>query len=260
MQKNGQRIGKLLLAIALGASLPAMAMAQRGNGDPDRNGNQREDRHPGGGGEHQRPTPPQAQRPPQQQPQQFNQQARRPERPPQDFSRDRGPQNFGGQMQPRGDDRARFDNRRVEDRRIEDRRFDGRPGDGRPGDGRPPVDPRRFDNGGRPAYRVNDRWVGNNWRQDQRYDWRSYRDYNREQFHVGRYIAPRGWAYGYRRYGIGSVLPSLLWGSSFWLGDPWDYRLPPAYPPYRWVRYYDDVLLIDTRTGRIVDSIPDFFW
>ena len=41
--------------------------------------------------------------------------------------------------------------------------------------------------------------------------------------------------------------------------DPWYYRLPPAYDDYRWVRYFDDVMLIDLRSGEIVDIIYDFF-
>jgi hypothetical protein len=36
--------------------------------------------------------------------------------------------------------------------------------------------------------------------------------------------------------------------------------LPPAYGPYRWVRYYDDVLLVDIRSGYVVDMINNFFW
>jgi hypothetical protein len=36
--------------------------------------------------------------------------------------------------------------------------------------------------------------------------------------------------------------------------------LPAAYGSYRWVRYYDDVLLVDVRNGRVVDVIRDFFW
>ena len=38
------------------------------------------------------------------------------------------------------------------------------------------------------------------------------------------------------------------------------YRLPPAWGPYRWVRYWDDALLVDTRTGMVVDVIYSFFW
>ncbi|QDK32389.1 hypothetical protein DM450_06240 [Sphingomonas sp. IC081] len=55
-------------------------------------------------------------------------------------------------------------------------------------------------------------------------------------------------------------MSSMFYGSSYWLDDPWMYRLPPVYGPYRWVRYYDDVLLVDTYTGEVVDVIYDFFW
>ncbi|WP_342449817.1 RcnB family protein [Sphingomonas jejuensis] len=36
--------------------------------------------------------------------------------------------------------------------------------------------------------------------------------------------------------------------------------MPPAYGSYRWVRYYDDALLVDVRSGYVVDVIYDFFW
>jgi Ni/Co efflux regulator RcnB len=52
----------------------------------------------------------------------------------------------------------------------------------------------------------------------------------------------------------------LFFSSSYWISDPWEYRLPPAYGPYRWVRYYNDALLIDINTGSVMDEIPDFFW
>jgi Ni/Co efflux regulator RcnB len=48
--------------------------------------------------------------------------------------------------------------------------------------------------------------------------------------------------------------------SSYWLSDPWRYRLPYAPPGYRWIRYYDDLVLVDTWDGRVVDVIYDFFW
>jgi hypothetical protein len=28
----------------------------------------------------------------------------------------------------------------------------------------------------------------------------------------------------------------------------------------RWIRYYDDALLVDIRDGYVVDVIHDFFW
>ena len=109
--------------------------------------------------------------------------------------------------------------------------------------------------GGPPAGYGN--W-SHNWRGDNRYDWRGYRDQNRDLFHIGRYYAPyRG--YSYSRLGIGFSLDPVFWGSSYWIYDPWQYRLPAAYGPYHWVRYYGDVLLIDTRNGQVVDAIYDFF-
>jgi hypothetical protein len=52
----------------------------------------------------------------------------------------------------------------------------------------------------------------------------------------------------------------MFYGSNYWINDPWQYRLPPVYGPYRWVRYYDDVLLVDVYSGEVVDVIYDFFW
>ena len=36
--------------------------------------------------------------------------------------------------------------------------------------------------------------------------------------------------------------------------------LPEVWGPYRWVRYYDDVMLVDIYTGQVVDVIYNFFW
>ncbi len=99
----------------------------------------------------------------------------------------------------------------------------------------------------------------NGWRHDRRYDWYGYRNHHRHAYHLGSYHAPY-WGYGYQRIGIGFTLNSLFFGSRYWIADPWAYRLPPAYGPYRWVRYYDDVLLVDIYTGEVVDVIHGFFW
>jgi Ni/Co efflux regulator RcnB len=56
------------------------------------------------------------------------------------------------------------------------------------------------------------------------------------------------------------VLDRLFWGRNYWISDPWQYRLPAAPYGYQWVRYYNDVLLVDTYNGRVVDVIYDFFW
>lgn len=98
------------------------------------------------------------------------------------------------------------------------------------------------------------------WRGDNRYNWNSYRQRNRNIFRLPRYYAPSGWNYGYRRFSIGLTLGSILFSPSYWINDPFYYRLPPAYGPYRWVRYYNDALLVDIRDGYVVDVIYDIFW
>ena len=103
-----------------------------------------------------------------------------------------------------------------------------------------------------------DRW-SNNWRNDSRYDWRGHRQRYSNYYRPGRYYSPyRG--HNYSRISIGFSLGSGYYGSRYWINDPWQYRLPSAYGSYRWVRYYDDVLLVDLRSGRVVDVIRDFFW
>ena len=101
------------------------------------------------------------------------------------------------------------------------------------------------------------RW-SRNWHHDSRYDWRRWRDRNRSSFRLGFYYDPFGWSY--RRWSIGSFLFPSYYQSRYWLHDPWHYRLPPAYGPYRWVRYWDDAVLVDTYTGEVVDVIHNFFW
>lgn len=101
------------------------------------------------------------------------------------------------------------------------------------------------------------RW-NSGWRHDRRYDWRDWRRRHRNRFHLSFYSDPFGW--DYFRYGIGWRLWPSYYRSNYWLHDPWEYRLPPAYGPYRWIRYHDDALLVNIYTGQVVDVIYDFFW
>ena len=97
------------------------------------------------------------------------------------------------------------------------------------------------------------------WRNDRRYDWNRWRHGNRNIFRLGRYYSPyRDW--NYRRFSIGLILQPLFYSDRYWISDPWQYRLPPAPPGTQWVRYYNDVLLVDTWSGEVVDVIYDFFW
>ena len=96
------------------------------------------------------------------------------------------------------------------------------------------------------------------WRHNHRYDWHNHRRHHRSLFHLGFYFDPFGW--GYHRYGIGWRLWPSYYSNNYWLSDPYQYRLPYAPYPYRWIRYYNDALLVDTFTGQVVDVIYDFFW
>ena len=98
------------------------------------------------------------------------------------------------------------------------------------------------------------------WRNDNRYNWDQYRTSNRSLYRLPRYYAPYGWGGGYRRFGIGITLSSILWNQNYWIDDPYAYRLPDAYGPYRWVRYYNDAMLVDIRNGRVLDVVYDIFY
>ena len=103
----------------------------------------------------------------------------------------------------------------------------------------------------------NHRWNGD-WRHDRRYNWRDWRRRHHDRFRFGFYYDPFGW--DYFRYGVGWRLWPSYYGSNFWLNDPWQYRLPPAYGPYRWIRYHNDALLVNIYTGQVVDVEYNFFW
>ncbi len=134
------------------------------------------------------------------------------------------------------------------------------------GDAARPGYDRRYDHARNDSWRNNDqrrgtglRW-NRDWRADDRYDWQRYRQYNRNAYRLPRYYEPFGYNHGYQRFSIGLYLGSSLYGRDYWIDDAADYRLPDVYPPYRWVRYYNDVLLVDTDSGEVVDVIYDFFW
>ena len=110
----------------------------------------------------------------------------------------------------------------------------------------------------RRGWNGNDRGAWNNrWRDDRRYDWQSYRTANRNIYRLPRYYAPRG--YAYRRWSVGYRFDPWAYDRSYWINDPYQYRLPPAYGSYRWVRYYDDVALVDISSGLIADVLYSFF-
>jgi hypothetical protein len=285
-------ISALLLASAAAvAAAPAMAQDWHNNGG-DHGGGQNNGAHEGrgdGGGRGERgqaaqPAPqvqqPRAQVAPQGRPQNQAQNQGRPDRLQGQFGGDRG-HNGGGQRgnDPRADAARADAGRHIEGRqdngvqvwRNNDRGqaqrqdWQNHGNDNRQGGGD------RDNRGGWNGDRGHaGGWNGNNgnrggnwnngWRNDRRYDWQGYRNSHRDIYRAGRYRVPYGYRGGYRRWGIGGRIDSIFFAQDYWIDNPDYYRLPPAYGGYRWVRYYNDALLIDIYSGTVADEIPNFFW
>ena len=89
-----------------------------------------------------------------------------------------------------------------------------------------------------------------------RNDWRDYRSTNRNVYARGNWRAP----FRYNAFRAGGRIAPSYYGSQYFINDPWRYRLPPAGFNQRWVRHYNDVLLVDTRRGFVIDVIRNFYW
>ena len=95
-------------------------------------------------------------------------------------------------------------------------------------------------------------------RQEYREDLRDYRDYRARHRTAFRASAYRS-NIRYRPVRVGLRINSGFYGSNYAI-NPLTYRLPRAHANQRWVRYYDDVLLVNVRTGVVVRVIPNFFY
>lgn len=95
-------------------------------------------------------------------------------------------------------------------------------------------------------------------RREYREDWREYRRKHQSTFRRGAYQAPRGYRYAPVRVGV-SLRPAFT-ANRYWINDPYTYRLPRAQAGTRYVRYGDDVLLINARTGRVLRVYGGFFY
>lgn len=95
-------------------------------------------------------------------------------------------------------------------------------------------------------------------RREYREDWRDYRRTHRDVYRQPAYVGPRG--YRYRPVVIGHRFEPIYYGRRYVIADPWRYRLPPAAGFQRWVRYGNDVVLVNTRNGRVVQVYNGFFW
>jgi len=90
-----------------------------------------------------------------------------------------------------------------------------------------------------------------------REDWRDYRKAHRDVFRGGEYRGPRG--YRYRPVVAGYRFEPTYYGTRYAI-NPGTYRLPVAGVNRRWVRYGNDVVLVNVRTGRVVQVYRNFYW
>lgn len=94
-------------------------------------------------------------------------------------------------------------------------------------------------------------------RREYREDWRDYRRSRPDVFRGPAYVGPRG--YAYRPIAPGYRFNAGYYDRRYWV-DPVRYHLaPPAYGR-RWIRYGNDVVLVDVRTGRAVTVYNRFFY
>lgn len=100
-------------------------------------------------------------------------------------------------------------------------------------------------------------------RQDIREERRDLRDARRELREDRRdrraYVAPyRGW--NYRPVVTGYQLRPGFYGSRYVISNPSYYRLRPAVRNQRWIRYGDDLLLVNVRNGRVLQVLRNRYW
>lgn len=94
-------------------------------------------------------------------------------------------------------------------------------------------------------------------RQEYRSDWRDYRRDHPGWYHRPAYVGPRG--YAYRPVTIGYRFAPAYYGQEYRIADWQRYRLPPPSPYANYIRYGNDVALVDLRTGAVIQIYNGFF-
>ncbi|CAN5212208.1 hypothetical protein BH09PSE3_BH09PSE3_02790 [soil metagenome] len=123
------------------------------------------------------------------------------------------------------------------------------------GDPRAVHQERRELQGARQELREDRRDVRNDRREWRRDDWRSYRNTNRNIYARGNWNAD----FRYRAFSPGIRITSGYYAPRYYINDYARYRLPRPGYNQRWVRHYNDVLLVDVRGGRVIDVLRNFY-
>ena len=95
-------------------------------------------------------------------------------------------------------------------------------------------------------------------RRETREDWRDFRRTHPDAFHRGGYRGPNG--FRYRAVTPGYRFQPGYYGRNYWVNDWQNYRLARPLGYQRWVRYGNDVVLVDIRNGTAVSVYNGFFF
>ena len=85
--------------------------------------------------------------------------------------------------------------------------------------------------------------------------WHGHRDSHHRYEQRHRWHAP----FRYNRFRAGARIAPAYYGRGYWVNDWARYRLDRPTRYERWVRHYDDLLLVDTRRGVVVRVYPGHF-
>jgi Ni/Co efflux regulator RcnB len=134
---------------------------------------------------------------------------------------------------------------RQEQRQLDDARAHG--------DRRDVRDERRDVRDARQDYRGDLRDRDRRWADN---DWRDWRGRNRALYAGGAWRAP----FRYNQFRDGGRIAPAYYGRGYWIAEPWRYHLAQPIGDQRWVRHYNDLLLVDIRRGYVVRVIRGFYF
>lgn len=96
-------------------------------------------------------------------------------------------------------------------------------------------------------------------RQEYREDLRDYRQYRADNRGAFRGPAFRA-NFRYQQFRPGVRIAPAYYGQRYIVNNYRAYRLPIPGARQQWVRHYNDMLLVNARTGTVIRVIPNFYW
>lgn len=93
-------------------------------------------------------------------------------------------------------------------------------------------------------------------RREYREDWQDHRRNHRQLYQGARFNAP----FRYHSFAVGSRLESNYWGPRYRVSNVSRWQLPQANRNQVYVRHYNDLLLINARSGVVQRVYRNFYW